>query len=497
MQRKNSRMEFVALVTFLSCLILLLTNGFAPRLAAQGDEVDVYQKIEPIGDVLDKILDEYVLEADMDRVVEGALIGMMGSLDRHSSFITAKDLEDMRQETKGEFFGIGVSIKLDENRQIMVFAPIPGSPAEQAGVKPYDLIIGVDDIPTEGMSTQEVAEKIKGPKGTPVKLTLSRKQEDKTLEPEVLDVTVKRDRVPLESVKEARLLDNGIGYMRISDFKENTAGDMKKHLKEFLDQGMTGFILDLRWNPGGLLNSSKDVSELFLPKNSLVTFTKGRTQPDGSSNPSDMRLFTEANPVIPEGFPIIVLVNETTASSSEIVTGALQFYERALILGEKTFGKGSVQTIIPLAHPQMTALRLTTALYYTPAEVTINHQGILPDIDEPMSSTDEESLYIQLHTSAAVDPELVNQQNHGVVTGNELGEDVVDDVQFARAVGILEEDTVWENLIKKYHRDVHETQMAEETAKAAEDAPTDLVINDEPGADLILDEAETSPGVDK
>ncbi|MBI2435715.1 MAG: S41 family peptidase [Candidatus Hydrogenedentes bacterium] len=516
MEKHKSRSEFVSLLAFLVAFVLVFTNGFSQRIFAQEESEDVYQQIEPVGDVLDKIQTDYVMRADLDKLVQGALIGIMSSLDRHSSFINAQDLETMREDTKGEFFGIGVSIKPDDNNNIMVFAPIEGSPAAEAGLLPGDLIIAIDGISTEGMTTADAADKIRGPKGTPVKLTLLRKKNGGG-EPDILEVSVKRDKVPLESVKEARILDGGIGYMRISDFKENTAGDMKERLKKFVDQGMRAFILDLRWNPGGLLNASKEVSELFLPKGSLVTYTKGRERDEHRKNPDDMELYTEDRPVLPPEMPIVVLVNESTASSSEIVTGALQYHQRGLILGEKTFGKGSVQTIIPLVKPVSTALRLTTALYYTPADVTINHQGILPDLEVPMSIEEERELWVQLVTSAAEDPARTHEQNHGSITngvheqpaksqeklareeallvqiqdefgaeaadalreyvkGEEKKQATIEDTQLERAVAILREDSVWEHLIQKYHRDVHETQVAADVTSERSEEERLLVI---------------------
>ncbi|MCC6143280.1 MAG: S41 family peptidase [Candidatus Hydrogenedentes bacterium] len=466
MRKRNSKYEFITLFLFMVAGMLVLTNGFVGRISAQGNEVDVYQKIEPIGVVLDTVLQEYVREADVDKLVEGALLGMMSALDKHSSFITAQDLAVMREETKGEFEGIGVSIKLDEDENIVVFQPIPESPAAQAGLKPFDIIAKIDDAPTIGMTLADAADKIRGPRGTTVKITVLRPQEDKETEPELLDFVVKRDKVPLDSVKEARLFEGDygkIGYVRVSDFKDTTARDVEKALKEFIGQGMDGFVLDLRWNPGGLLTASQEVSQLFLPRNSLVTYTKGREK-DGKSNGDDMELYTEGNPVLPEGFPMIILVNEQTASSSEIVTGSLQFHQRAIILGEKTYGKGSVQTIIPLQRPQDTALRLTTALYYTPADVTIDGQGILPDVEVDMDWDTEKALGMQMYKSYENDPGLMNKQNHGLTGEGEGDDPVVVDSQLQQALTILGEDKVWDNLLKKYHRDVRETQL---TASAA------------------------------
>ncbi|HEX73502.1 MAG TPA: S41 family peptidase, partial [Candidatus Hydrogenedentes bacterium] len=472
-------------------------NGFVARIAAQDGHVDVYQAVEPVGVVLETILSQYVRDTNLDRVVQGALIGMMSSLDRHSSFITAEELTAMREDTKGEFEGIGVSIRLDDNKNIVVFKPVPDSPAETAGIRPFDIIIKIDDISTEGMSLSDAADKIRGQRGTTVKLTIRRKNELGV--EEVHEFNVKRAKVPLESIVESRMIDGDIGYVRISDFKDNTSRDLRKALRNFMDAGMKGFILDLRWNPGGLLSASQETCELFLPRNSLVTYTRGRVSEEGKPAKDDMRLYTEGRPVIPLQLPMMVLVNGQTASSAEIVTGALQYHKRAIVVGQKTFGKGSVQTIIPLERPKMTAMRLTTALYYTPADVSIDHQGILPDVEVVMSTDEERTLLAQMYRSYESDPSKVNEQNHGAVTGDEVGDAsfeasevelqlleeiraaygeeahnllqefvsrlkivsaTVQDRPLQRAVEILREDTVWDNLLQKYHKDVQETQVA-------------------------------------
>ncbi len=512
MQNKSSKKEFFALLTFLTVLTLLLTNGFAPRIHAQGGEVDIYPQVEPIGEVLTKILDEYVREADLDRVVEGAIFGMMSALGGHNSYIPAQALTEMREDTRGEFEGIGISIK-EENRQVVIFTPIEGAPAATAGLLPGDIIVAVDGVTTEDMWKEAesnpgfkivnaVADKIRGQRGTEVKITVSRVAPDAS-GTQQLDFMVKRDKVPLESIRESRVLPDGVGYIRLRDFKDNSAADIKKHLIEFKKQGMTSFVLDLRWNPGGLLNASAQVCDLFLPKKSLVTYTKGREQADGKANVENVELYTDHEPVLPLDFPMVVLVNGETASSAEIVTGALQYHKRALIIGEKTFGKGSVQTIIPLKRPAQTALRLTTALYYTPADVTIDHQGILPDIESAMPEEDVRALINQLYRTFEKDHTQKNAQNHGSVTGHSVsaidetanaeeeallaqvsafyGEDVsktlresislkertdktVEDLPLFKAVEVIKESADWKATFEKYHRDVKETQIA-----AAED----------------------------
>ncbi len=471
MRGSNSKAEFLALVTFLIGATLVLTNGFSSRIFAQNDDQAIFDHIDPIGEVLSEILQNYVYEPNLDDTVEGAIKGMMNSLDPNSSFIPPEGFRDMREDTAGEFEGIGISIQLIDGN-VIVAQPMPDQPAAKAGLRSGDFITEVDGVPmldiySDTMTRREalgkISSRIKGPRGTVVGLTISRavKVDDASEEDEAretLDFDIERGKIPLKSILEARLLDGGIAYIRVSDFKKNTASDLRKRLRRFEDEGMKSLVLDLRWNPGGLLNASREVCELFLPKSTLVVSTRGKERSPGKYT-EEMELFTEKRPVIPETMPVVLLVNEFSASSSEIVTGALQFHQRALIVGAKTFGKGSVQTIIPLARPKGSAIRITTALYYTPANVTINHVGILPDVEVAMVRDDQDSLLQQMMTSYQADISLRDKQDHGRVTGN-MAEDAVQDVVLERAVEIIREDAVFSNLIQKYHRDVRETQVA-------------------------------------
>lgn len=512
MPYRNIRGEFLALMVFVVCLGMLLTNGFSARIFAQNDDTLIYDQIEPIGEVLAEILDNYVYPPDMEKAVEGALMGIMSSLDRNSSFVPARAFKSMQEDTRGDFDGIGVRIKYHESGNILVFQPIPGAPAAKAGFKAGDYIVEVDgvDIPSEvgGATTRQeqgealntVSERIKGPRGTSVNITVSREIEGSD-ERGRFEFKVKRGKIPLRSIVEARILDHGVGYIRVSDFKRNTADDVKKLVREFEDENLSALILDLRWNPGGLLTASRELCELFLPKRSLVTYTRGRPQDNGEYL-DDMRLYTEKNPIIPESMPIIVLVSRGSASSSEIVTGALQYHERAIVIGEKTFGKGSVQTVIPLTSPPGSALRLTTALYYTPADVTIDQVGILPDLEIEMDLNTQNSMRIQMSDSIEAGPEFINKQNHGRITGNvkegapepgnpkpgdakesdaaqvnapltggsEAGFEFrrpdpdeepigyINDTVLERAVTLLREEPSFAQMLEKFHRDVSETQ---------------------------------------
>ena len=473
---RKSRTQFVSLLLFLAVLVFLLTNGFRARIFAQDAEEDVFRKIQPIGIVLQEIQSNYVLRPNMDEMVEGAITGMMNSLDEHSSYISARDFQRLIEDTSGQFEGIGVKIFLDEDKNIVIQQPIPGTPAAKAGVMAGDLIYKIDGLLTKGMALDEAANKIRGPRGTPVTLSLVRRLEiNGELEADVLEVEIKRGAIPVESIDEARVFENGVGYMRISDFKERTAQEMADKIKGFEKEGLKALIVDLRWNPGGLLDPAREVCELFLPENTLVTYTKTRNR-DGEGLAEDRRYYTQRPPVVPLNMPLIVMVNGLTASSSEIVTGALQFHERAIVVGSKSFGKGSVQTLIQLPNPPGAALRLTTALYYTPAEVSIHHQGILPDVNVPVTFTESRLLQQQLLMSDRDSTD--GTQNHGLNgnAGAEAAEDAakepaassalsllgkeIEDVQLRRALDIIEEDGVFANLVAKYHKDPTLTQVA-------------------------------------
>lgn len=458
MRKKKSKAEFTALLTFLLGVTLVLTNGFSARIFAQSDERELFEQIEPIGDVLSEILKNYVYEPDVDKAVEGALMGIMGSLDKNSSYVPAPNLKAMQEDTSGEFEGIGVHIQQNDEGNIVILRPIAGAPAAAAGLRSGDVIMAIDGVSAEGMDPSAAARRIKGPRGQIVHLSIVRANaETETFEE--MEFDIKRGKIPIDSVLEARMLDGGIGYIRISDFKRKTADDVRREIRAFKKDGLKSLIIDLRWNPGGLLTASRDLCELFLPKNTLVTYTRGR-QTGAGRYMEDMRLYTQRKPIVPGTMPILLLVGQSSASSAEIVTGALQFYARAIVVGEKTYGKGSVQTIIPLRRPKGSALRLTTALYYTPAEVTIDGIGILPDVAVPMPLDQQGALLDQMYRSYATDLDLQDKQNHGMVTGNGSEEGTIQDIVLQRAVEILKEDSVFQNLIDTYHRDPHETQVA-------------------------------------
>jgi len=327
-----------------------------------GHATETYEELKTFSEVLTQVQKSYVEETKVKDLVQGAIRGMLATLDPHSAYMTPDMYKEMQVETKGEFGGVGIQIGVKENR-LAVIAPIEGTPAYRAGVKSGDFITKVNDETTKDLTLMDAVQKMRGPKGSKVNLTIQREGT-----PDPLQFTLVRDTIKIESVK-SKVLDN-IGYVRLTQFQESTGRDLSKVLKQFKDQKLQSTILDLRNNPGGLLTSAVEVSEQFLPGGKLVVYTKGREskKDEWISKGKDQM----------DDSPMIVLVNEGSASASEIVAGALQDYGRAVIVGTTSFGKGSVQTILPLGDGS--GLRLTTAKYYTPKGRSIQSTGITPDI---------------------------------------------------------------------------------------------------------------------
>lgn len=327
-----------------------------------GHATETYEELRTFSEVLTQVQKNYVDETKVKDLVQGAIRGMLSTLDPHSAYMTPEMYKEMQVETKGEFGGVGIQIGVKENR-LAVIAPIEGTPAYRAGIKAGDYITKVNDETTKDLTLMDAVQKMRGPKGTKVNLTIQR---DGTADP--LQFTLVRDTIKIESVK-SKVLDN-IGYIRLTQFQEATGRDLGRVLKQFKEQKLQSTILDLRNNPGGLLTAAVEVSEQFLPNGKLVVYTKGRESKKDE-------WFAKGKDQMDDA-PMIILVNEGSASASEIVAGALQDYGRAVIVGTTSFGKGSVQTILPLGDGS--GLRLTTAKYYTPKGRSIQSTGITPDI---------------------------------------------------------------------------------------------------------------------
>ncbi len=335
-------------------------------------EESTYMPLKEFSQVLDLVEKSYVRKVDKKELIEGAIKGMLQSLDPHSDYLNKDEFKEMQIETTGEFTGVGIVITIS-NGKLTVVSPIEDTPAYKAGIKAGDIILEINGEPTINMTLMEAVKKIRGPKGTKVELTVLHKDSTK---PE--KIVIVRDVIPVHSVK-AKLLEPGYLYVRITNFNQNATSELKEYLDKY-KEGLKGIVLDLRNNPGGLLDQAISVADVFL-ESGLIVFTKGR-----ASN-SNMKFFAKKQSFDIVDVPMVVLINAGTASASEIVAGALQDQKRALIVGERSFGKGSVQTIIPL--PDGSAIKLTTAQYFTPSGRSIQAKGIVPDITIPFVAVKE------------------------------------------------------------------------------------------------------------
>lgn len=361
----------IILISLLMAGILLFNGG---RGQVKAGSSDIYKNIEVFTEVLRQIEKNYVEPQDSQKMIYGAIKGMVQSLDPHSSFMTREEHQDLLIETKGSFSGVGIEISVRDN-VLTVVSPIEGTPAHAAGIQAGDKIVKIDDKPASDMTLSDAVKHIRGKKGTKVKLTIIREAVDKPLE-----FMITRDVIPLKSVRHY-LLTPDIGYVRISTFQSKTSKDLNAAMEKLeTGRNLKGLILDLRNNPGGLLSQAIEVSDIFLDSGIIVS-TKGR-------NPSQNMEVSAHKNKVERNYPIIVMVNGGSASASEIVAGALQDNKRALTLGTRTFGKGSVQTILPLSDGS--GLRLTTAKYYTPSGRSIQLSGIKPDIEVKFISPTEE-----------------------------------------------------------------------------------------------------------
>lgn len=325
-------------------------------------EQSSYTHIKTFAESLSLVKKNYVEDVDEKELVYGAIKGMLNSLDPHSSFMPPEAFKEMQIDTKGEFGGLGIQIGM-KDKLLTVIAPIEDTPADKAGVKAGDIIIKIDGESTKDISLHDAVSKLRGPKGTKVTITIVREDMEKPL-----DITIRRDIIVLKSTK-FRVIDNEIGYVKLTQFQERSSDDLVNALKELSEKGIKALVLDLRNNPGGLLKGAVDVTSQFLPAGKLVVYIKGKEGDKHEFNTDNGNYFD---------YPMVVLVNGGSASASEIVAGALQDWGKAVVLGTQTFGKGSVQTVIPLSDGS--ALRLTTARYYTPKGRSIQTTGITPDI---------------------------------------------------------------------------------------------------------------------
>ncbi len=411
-------MPKLPIAAFAAGLIIFLPM----TLSAQADKSETYRQLKLFGDVFERVRQDYVEDVTDEELVAAAIRGMLADLDPHSSYLDRKSFDDMRVQTKGEFGGLGIEVTM-ENGLVKVVSPIDETPAARAGVQAGDLISHLDGEPILGLTLNQAVEKMRGPVNSEILLTIRRRDQ------EPFEVSIKRDVIKIRSVRSRQ--EGQIGYLRVTTFNEQTYSGLESafaKLEKELGDGVSGFVLDLRNNPGGLLDQAIAVSDAFLNQGEIVS-TRGR-------HTDDAQRFNARAGDLAKGKPVVVLINGGSASASEIVAGALQDHRRAIVMGTKSFGKGSVQTIIPLSGHG--AMRLTTARYYTPSGRSIQAKGIEPDIEVEqarLESLEPGALRRESDLRGALD-------NSGGVDGGEEDTDVTandppEDYQLARALDLL------------------------------------------------------------
>jgi carboxyl-terminal processing protease len=423
--------------------VLMTTQVAGPLLAQEANKTSsVYEQLDLFGDIFERIRSQYVEPVDEGKLIEAAINGMLTSLDPHSSYLPPDDFKDMRVQTSGEFGGLGIEVTQEEGF-IKVVSPIDGTPAFNAGILAGDFITHVDGESVLGLTLDQAVELMRGPVGSEIIVTVARKGTD-----EPFDVSIIRDTIKLTAAK-ARLEGNTV-VLRVTTFNEQTYDNLESGLKKAVaDAGgmdkVNGFVLDLRNNPGGLLTQAISVSDAFLDKGEIVS-TRGR-------NPQDSERFNAHMGDLTEGKAIVVLINGGSASASEIVTGALQDHRRAVVVGTKSFGKGSVQTIVPLRGEG--AMRMTTARYYTPSGRSIQSLGISPDIVVDQPRPDPNAVAEPETEASAANRRRSEADLRGAITNDSMTEDEkrvlleeqkkaedaaklrIDDYQLAYAIDIL------------------------------------------------------------
>ncbi len=395
----------------------LMTLGVVQVVAAWGlwPDRETSQAAEQVTQVM-RLLNRHYVDANAvggAKLADRAIESMVGALDPYSQFLPPKAYAHLEEEVDGSFGGIGVQVEEVDGR-IVVVAPIAGTPGERAGILRGDVLVGVDGADVRGLKLEEFIGKLRGKPGSSVTVGIER-----GLPPREIEFKLKREVIQVESVRDAKLLDDGVGYVRVTMFAEKTGAEFKAAVNKLREEGARALVIDLRNNPGGLLTAAVEVVEPFFPRGELVVYTQGRKEDDRlellSKNGDD-----------PWRVPIAVLVNGGSASAAEIVAGTLKDTRRAVLVGEKTFGKGSVQTIFPIKG--RSALRLTTARYFTPSGVTIHEKGIQPDLREAMTPEEEKAVFLHRLRPDIDDPEVFKER---------FGVSMVEDRQLAAALRVL------------------------------------------------------------
>ena len=417
-----------------SIAIIILLTAFSAHSTSKNKET--YEYLDLFGQIFDKVRSEYVEEVTDQELIEKAIDGMLTGLDPHSGYMNEEVWEEMQMDTQGKFGGLGIEITMEEGF-VKVISPIEDSPAFEAGILAGDFIIQIDDTPVFGLTLNEAVELMRGEKGEPITITISRE------DTEPFEVNIIRDIIKIQSVKH-EVYDN-IGYLRITSFTEQTEDGLIKSINKIQNENkkIKGFVLDLRSNPGGLLTQAVKVTDIFLKHGEIVS-TRGR-------DTKDIRRYRAKNKDLTNGKPIVVLINGGSASASEIVAGALQDHRRAIIVGTQSFGKGSVQTIIPFQRSKdgnVSGIRLTTARYYTPSGESIQGKGINPDIivEQGEFESYEFERYSESDLKDSLDKEDDESANNNTedVDLSEKEERLAKDYQLKRALDLLKGLSIFE-----------------------------------------------------
>ncbi|HTJ97800.1 MAG TPA: S41 family peptidase [Rhodocyclaceae bacterium] len=413
----RSKLQKFGLIMFGLVTGILLSLNFSANAQKEATAGLPVEELRALADVFGAIKAGYVEPIDDKTLITHAISGMLSNLDPHSAYLDAEAFKDLQISTQGEFGGLGIEVGMEDGF-VKVVSPIEDTPAFRAGIKPGDLIVKLDDTPVKGLTLSEAVKKMRGKPKTSIILTIARKGEAKPIV-----VTLIREVIKVQSVK-SKLLDDGIGYVRVTQFQEESVSDLAKHLDRLYKQNkeankgenLKGLVLDLRNDPGGLLNGAIGVSAAFLPTKTLVVSTKGRAEDANRrylAAPEDYLRGSKNDPLklVPDAVkdvPMVVIINGGSASASEIVAGALQDNKRALIVGTQSFGKGSVQTVLPIS--PTTAIKLTTARYYTPNDRSIQAKGITPDVIVEESANGTSSTRMRLR-EADLEHHLTNDKD--------------------------------------------------------------------------------------
>jgi carboxyl-terminal processing protease len=425
---KINKRKFLGLALVVLLIGILIGQGLAQA------KPETYEDLKLFTQALELVKNKYVEDPKTRELIYGAIRGMLSSLDPHSSFMAERAYKEMDMDIRGEFQGVGIQIGV-KNSQLTVISPIEDTPADRAGISAGDKILKINDDWTKDLTIEEAVDKMRGPKGTKVRLLIYREGWDKPRELPII-----RDVIKVQSVK-YKMLDPEIGYVKITQFQGMTGVELEKALKKLTEKGMKKLVLDLRNDPGGMLDASVDVSSMFLPKDKLVVYLQGR-------NASDRKDFMSTGSELYRQYPLVVLVNAGSASASEIVAGALQDSKRAVIVGTQTFGKGSVQTVYPLEGG--VGLRLTTAKYYTPSGRSIQNVGITPDIEVKLPTVKdpkegdpvhmvlrEKDLDRHLKNDTVKEDHKKQQSSEEDLTLEMVPKDDKDDIQLQKAIELL------------------------------------------------------------